>query len=113
MGKEAVYMKGRVLFALLFIALVALGISSLYDMQETAASLPLAQKATAYIAALPAPTPDTAEEDSPLTEKATLRQEVTACQPPAPLRCRSGAPLIDTSYYLAFYQAFHFSDRAG
>lgn len=106
-------MKGRVLFALLFVALIALGISSLYDMQETAASLPLEQKATAYIAALPAPMQDMAEEDSPRMEKVPLSQYLTACQPPAPLRCRSGAPLINTSYYLACYQAFHFSDRAG
>lgn len=106
-------MKGRLLFALMFAALMALGISSLYELQAEADAMSPCAKAAAYMPALPGAVPPGVQEEAPLPVKALPRSSLTQDKPSAPPCCKYGAPLIDTSYYRAFYQAFHFSDRAG
>ena len=106
-------MKGRILFALLFAALIALGIVSLNDLQLERANLPPQQKAAVFIAsppaALPQNTQDTAMNQPPLL------LSVTPGAPPADFSrvaaCRE--PLLTQRYHITHYQAFHFSDRAG
>jgi len=105
-------MKGRILFALLFAALIALGIVSLNDLQLERANLPPQQKAAVFIAsppaALPENTQDTAMNQPPLLT-------VTPGAPPADIflavACRE--PLLTQRYHITHYQAFHFSDCAG
>ena len=105
-------MKGRILFALLFAALIALGIVSLNDLQLERVNLPPQQKAAVFIAsppaALPENTQDTAMNQPPLLT-------VTPGAPPADfprvIVCRE--PLLTQRYHITHYQAFHFSDRAG
>lgn len=103
-------MKGRILFALLFAALMALGISSLNDLQAQKAALPPPERVVLHLAVLPPAEPEnasvSAEKALPVIESfhMTAQQE----QP----RTQSVPPLLQ-SYYLAWYQAFHYSDRAG
>ena len=105
-------MKGRVLFALLFAALIALGISSLHDMQASSASLPPPERTAVYIAAPPAQLPHFSAP-APLAAFAPYSAFIQQSAPQPPPRCAAAAPPLEQSYYLAFYQAFHFSDRAG
>ena len=105
-------MKGRILFALLFAALIALGIVSLNDLQLERVNLPPQQKTAVYIAAPPASLPETAQ-DAAVHQLPLLT--VTPGAPPADfpriVACRE--PLLTQRYHIAHYQAFHFSDRAG
>jgi len=105
-------MKGRILLALIFVAFLALGISSLNDLQQEMHSLPPPQKTAVYIAP-PAPLPERVGPVSAALPKAAL-PDLHAFAPPAQsLRPAAFAPQLLQSYYLAFYQAFHFSDCAG
>lgn len=105
-------MKGRILFALLFAALMALGISSLNDLQAQKAALPVQKRAAAYIAVLP-PSADQTDETSVSPEKAPPVLQASAPSPRPSVSTQAAAPQIKSSYYLACYQAFHYSDCAG
>ena len=105
-------MKGRLLFALLFVCLLALGIASLNDMQATAASLPPEVRAAAFVPSLPDPAQK--ETPAPLSpEKAVLHKAHCFYQPLLDSCIKEEAPPLLQSFYRAFYQAFHYSDRAG
>lgn len=91
---------------------MALGIVSLGDMQLEAALLPAQSRLTVYITAAPVPDVPAAPENMQAAEKTVSHA------PPVPVRepCVSRgekAPVLQQSYYLAHYQAFHYSDRAG
>ena len=70
-------MKGRILFALMFAALMALGISSLNDLQAQKAALPLSERAAAHVAALP---PVKMQSASVSAEKALPAPQISAPQ---------------------------------
>lgn len=104
-------MKGRILFALMFAALMALGISSLNDLQAQKAALPPMERAAVYLTALP-PQADPAEDAAALFAKAPPAQQHFSAPQITFLR-HTQAPQVLQSYYLAYYQAFHYSDCAG
>lgn len=103
-------MKMRILFALLFALFMAKGISSLNAMQARQAALPPPERAALHIAALPLP----AEKEGASPPVHPLPAAARACRAPStpPARMQSAPPLVQ-SYYLARYQAFHYSDCAG
>ncbi len=105
-------MKGKALFAALFVAVLWLSLHMLAQAQaERDASMPLPR--TAVQAVLP-PAPqkkDAAGEPGALPE-ALPRQERREL-PPAPVCSRNGTPVLKACYFRAAYEAFHFSDRAG
>ncbi|MBQ1946603.1 MAG: hypothetical protein II343_06695 [Clostridia bacterium] len=106
-------MKGRILFALLFAALIALGIVSLNDLQLERVNLPPQQKTAVYIAAPPASLPESVQDMA--ANQPPLFLTISPGAPPADfpriVACRE--PLLTQRYHIAHYQAFHFSDRAG
>lgn len=104
-------MKGRVLLTLLFVAFLALGISSLNDLKQEITSLPPAEKTAACIAP-PVALPEESELHAAALPHASAIESRAAAVPPQD-RCENAAPPLLQSYYLACYQAFHFSDCAG
>lgn len=104
-------MKGRILFALVFVALIALGIATLGEMHSESLALPPAQKTAVYIAALPAELPEPPSAPAAALSVAQASAQILPATPAAAQTLVS-PPLLQ-SYHLAFYQAFHFSDRAG
>lgn len=106
-------MKGRILLALLFVAFLALGISSLNDLQQEMHALPPQQKTAVYIASPPAALPDHSDMQADALPKVADAAGKTAAPPVHISRCVYHAPKLLQSYYLACYQAFHFSDCAG
>lgn len=104
-------MKGRILFALLFSALMALGISSLNDLQAQKAALPPLERAAVHLAALP-PQADPADDAAALIAKAPPAQQHFSA-PQIAFSQPAQAPQVLQSYYLTCYQAFHYSDCAG
>ena len=104
-------MKGRILFALVFAALIALGITTFGEMHSQSAALPPAQKTAVYIAALPADLSDAPPVPSQVASVARAHTQITTAAPVL-VKFFDKPPLLQ-SYHLAFYQAFHFSDRAG
>ena len=105
-------MKGRILFALLFAALMALGIAALDDIQLESSRLPVQSRLTAFITAVPAPEAPAAPENVQTAEKSAVHAPSVPLQAPR-IAYRETAPVLMQSYYLAHYQAFHYSDRAG
>jgi len=105
--------KGRILFALVFVAFLALGIHSLGDLQSQAALLPAQSRLTVYVSAAPAAA-DTRSAPEP-AQDLQQTEDRTCSLPPAPSRSVLSvrAPKLQKSYYLACYQAFHYSDCAG
>ncbi len=103
-------MKGRILFALMFAALMALGISSLNDLQAQKAALPLSERAAAHVAALP---PVKMQSASVSAEKALPAPQISGILPQQARALSQNMPPLLQSYYLFSYQAFHYSDRAG
>lgn len=104
-------MKGRILFALMFAALMALGISSLNDLQAQKAELSPLERAAVHLAALP-PQADPADDAAALIAKAPPAEQHLTAPQPACIRYTQ-APQMLQSYYIACYQAFHYSDCAG
>ena len=103
-------MKSRLIVALLFAALMYVGIQQLGEASPPAIPPQLAVMQAEEVCSLP-PALQTAPEATLHT--ARLLPVLCALQLPAPVCSSNGTPLLSQSYYRAAYQAFHFSDSAG
>ena len=97
-------MKGRLLFALAFCALILLGVHALPKTGEIKAPLPLRMcSRCAPAAALP--------ESSPEPTATEVRSAVPVTVPLRSVAC--SAPQLRMPFYRMAYGVFHLEDRAG
>lgn len=105
-------MKGKALFAALFVAMLWLSLHMLAQAQEGRDALMPLSRAAAQAMLMPAGPGEVPEAEQSAAPRALPRQG-RQILPPAPVRSRNGTPVRKACYFRAAYEAFHYSDRAG